>query len=78
MKHKALQANDINQVLAPVLLPEQDRNFDMKMSWMTSVFELAMKCLAISPDERINMIEAAATLKKIKAKVETRVTRRSQ
>ncbi|XP_042033012.1 receptor kinase-like protein Xa21 isoform X2 [Salvia splendens] len=73
---EALQANDINQVLAPALLPEQDRNFDMKMNWLTSVFELAMKCLAISPSERINMIEAAATLKKIKAKIETRVTRR--
>ncbi|XP_047959459.1 LRR receptor-like serine/threonine-protein kinase FLS2 [Salvia hispanica] len=73
---EALQANDIYKVLAPTLLLEQDRNFDMKMNWLTLVFELAMKCLAISPDERIKMIEAAATLKKIKAKVVTRVTKR--
>ncbi|XP_047961906.1 probable LRR receptor-like serine/threonine-protein kinase At3g47570 [Salvia hispanica] len=59
---ESLQANEISQVLAPAMLPERDRHFDMKMNWMTSVFELAMKCLAISPDERINMIEAASTL----------------
>ncbi|XP_042033544.1 putative receptor-like protein kinase At3g47110 [Salvia splendens] len=75
---EALQANEISQVFAPALLPARDRHFDKKMIGITSVFELAMKCLAISPDERINMIEAAATLKKIKETVETRVTRSQQ
>ncbi|XP_042033547.1 probable LRR receptor-like serine/threonine-protein kinase At3g47570 [Salvia splendens] len=75
---EALLANEIIQVLAPALLPVRDRHFDMKMSEITSVFELAMKCLGISPDERINMIEAEATLKRIKAKFVIRVTTRPQ
>ena len=74
----ALEANAINQVLAPALLSEEDGHFIMKHNWMISVFELAMKCLAVLPNERINMIEAAATLKKIKAEVARRVTIRGQ
>ncbi|XP_047959647.1 receptor kinase-like protein Xa21 isoform X2 [Salvia hispanica] len=68
---EALEATEIYQIAAHALLSEEDRQFDMKVNWMKSVFELAMKCLVILPDERIDMVEAAAALKKIKAKVET-------
>lgn len=62
--HEALERGAINDVADPALHSTEDQEC------VTSVFNLAMKCLAISPRKRINMIEAAATLKKIKAIVE--------
>lgn len=62
---EALERNAINDVADPALHSTQDQEC------VSSVFDLAMKCLAISPKKRIDMIEAAATLKKIKATVET-------
>ncbi|KAL8482269.1 hypothetical protein ACS0TY_028431 [Phlomoides rotata] len=58
---EALERNAINDVADPALQSVEDQEC------VSSVFDLAMKCLAMSPKNRINMEEAAATLKKIKA-----------
>ncbi|KAH6826231.1 hypothetical protein C2S53_001668 [Perilla frutescens var. hirtella] len=66
---EALEADAIGEVVAPGLLSREDQHFVAKEQCVTSIFDLAMKCLPILPNERINMIEAAATLQKIKATV---------
>ncbi|XP_042034293.1 receptor kinase-like protein Xa21 [Salvia splendens] len=64
---EALEENTATQVMAPALLSMEDEHYSAKEKCMLSTFELAMKCLAVSADERINMIEAAAALHKIYA-----------
>ncbi|XP_042036299.1 putative receptor-like protein kinase At3g47110 [Salvia splendens] len=64
---EALEENAATQVMAPALLSMEDEHYSAKEKCMLSTFELAMKCLAVSADERINMIEAAAALHKIYA-----------
>ncbi|KAG8364936.1 hypothetical protein BUALT_Bualt18G0050500 [Buddleja alternifolia] len=61
-----LQENAIIEVVAPGLLTREDRHFFAKEQCVSSVFGLAMDCLAFSPDERINMIQIVAALEKIK------------
>lgn len=65
----ALQENAIHEVVAPGLLSRDDQDFDSKEQCVWSVFELAMKCVAFTPEERTSMIEVVATLHKIKHKV---------
>ncbi|KAL3641371.1 hypothetical protein CASFOL_016339 [Castilleja foliolosa] len=68
---EALQENTVSEVAAIDLLPkEEDRYFYVKKECASSVFRLAMKCLAIAPRERINMIETVAALQRIKAEVD--------
>ncbi|XP_042035675.1 putative receptor-like protein kinase At3g47110 [Salvia splendens] len=64
---EALEENTATQVMASDLLSMEDQHYSAKEKCMLSTFELAMKCLAVSADERINMIEAAAALHKIYA-----------
>ncbi|PIN15307.1 Serine/threonine protein kinase [Handroanthus impetiginosus] len=67
---RALQENAIIRVVDPCLLAseDQDQHFSIKEEHcVSSIFGLAMKCLAVSPKERINMIETVASLQKIKA-----------
>ncbi|XP_042035865.1 putative receptor-like protein kinase At3g47110 isoform X2 [Salvia splendens] len=68
---ESLQKNSVP--IAPALLSSEDRDLCAKEQCMLSIFELAMKCLAAAPQERINMIEAANTLQRIYA---TTVTER--
>ncbi|XP_042034612.1 probable LRR receptor-like serine/threonine-protein kinase At3g47570 [Salvia splendens] len=68
---ESLQENSVP--IAPVFLSSEDRDLCAKEQCVLSIFELAMKCLANTPHERINMIEAANTLQRIYA---TRVTKR--
>ncbi|KAH6765225.1 hypothetical protein C2S51_016474 [Perilla frutescens var. frutescens] len=75
---EALEADAIDEVVASGLLSREDRNFIAKERCLSSIFDLAMKCSVISRDERINMIQVAATLQKIKATVVTTNTRRQQ
>ncbi|KAG8378350.1 hypothetical protein BUALT_Bualt08G0128200 [Buddleja alternifolia] len=63
-----LQENAVNEVVAPGLLTREDRQFSAKEQCVSSVFRLAMECLAFSPEERINMIQLVAALQKIKTK----------
>ena len=65
---KALNENAISVVVASVLVSIEDGQFSAKLECVTSVFELAMKCLAFLPHERINMKQVVAALQKIKAK----------
>ncbi|KAL8504451.1 hypothetical protein ACS0TY_015861 [Phlomoides rotata] len=68
---KALQENAVARVLAPGLLQveEDHRFFTLKKQCVLSVFELAMKCLVVSPQERVNMIEIGVILHKVKTRV---------
>ncbi|XP_073035905.1 uncharacterized protein [Primulina eburnea] len=64
---EALQENIVTEIAAAGLLDQEDRHFCWSHQCLSSIFDLAMKCLAISPQERINMIETVVTLKKIKS-----------
>ncbi|GFP81314.1 probable LRR receptor-like serine/threonine-protein kinase at3g47570 [Phtheirospermum japonicum] len=75
--HKALQENAVSEVVAPDLLAREDKQFYAKEECVSSIFSLAMRCLVVSP-ERINMIETAAALQRIKANVVVDTTRRQQ
>ncbi|XP_042035969.1 leucine-rich repeat receptor protein kinase EMS1-like isoform X2 [Salvia splendens] len=57
--------------ISPTLLSSEDRDFCAKEQCVLSIYELAMKCLATTPHERINMIEAANTLHMINATMVT-------
>ncbi|GFP81332.1 probable LRR receptor-like serine/threonine-protein kinase at3g47570 [Phtheirospermum japonicum] len=78
--HKALQDYAVSEVAAPGLLTrEQNQHIFAKLEeCVSSILSLAMKCLAIAPDERINMIETVATLKRIKGNIVSGTTRRQQ
>ncbi|XP_042033582.1 LRR receptor-like serine/threonine-protein kinase EFR [Salvia splendens] len=66
---EALEQNTTTELVALALLSREDQHFSAKMQCLLSMFELAMKCLADSADERINMNEAATALHKIYAKI---------
>ncbi|KAG8378358.1 hypothetical protein BUALT_Bualt08G0129100 [Buddleja alternifolia] len=63
-----LQQNSVNEIVAPGLLTRGDQYFSAKEECVSSVFGLAMECLAFSPEERINMIQIVAALQKIKTR----------
>ncbi|XP_057785108.1 putative receptor-like protein kinase At3g47110 [Salvia miltiorrhiza] len=65
----ALQENAISGIVAAGLLSREDPQFSAKLECVESIFELAMKCLAFSPEERINMMQVVAALHKIKDKI---------
>ncbi|KAL3641347.1 hypothetical protein CASFOL_016315 [Castilleja foliolosa] len=69
--YKSLQENAVTEVVALGLLArEEDQNLCAKLEeCASSIFSLAMKCLIVSPDQRINMIETGVSLHRIKAKV---------
>ncbi|KAL3655534.1 hypothetical protein CASFOL_001320 [Castilleja foliolosa] len=53
--HKAIQENAVIEVANPDLLARDDQlRFCVIEERISSVFSVAMKCLAVSPDERIN------------------------
>ncbi|KAI3465374.1 hypothetical protein Pfo_022037 [Paulownia fortunei] len=64
---EALQENAVSEVMAPGLVAREDQHFCVKEQCVSSIFDLAMKCLAVSPQERLNMIQTVAALQKIKA-----------
>ncbi|KAG8378343.1 hypothetical protein BUALT_Bualt08G0127500 [Buddleja alternifolia] len=63
-----LQQNAVNEIVTPGLLTREDQHFSSKEKCVSSVFRLAMECLAFSPEERINTIEIVAALQKIKSR----------
>ncbi|XP_047961123.1 putative receptor-like protein kinase At3g47110 isoform X1 [Salvia hispanica] len=67
---KALEENGISEIVASGLLSRADRHFPANEQCVSSIFDLAMKCLAFSPGQRINMVQAAAALQKFRAVVE--------
>ncbi|KAL8482006.1 hypothetical protein ACS0TY_028236 [Phlomoides rotata] len=69
----ALQENAGSEIVAPGLLSSEDQHFSAKEECVSSVFDMAMNCLAFSPDKRINMIQVVAALRKIKTKVTTAI-----
>ncbi|XP_057793099.1 probable LRR receptor-like serine/threonine-protein kinase At3g47570 [Salvia miltiorrhiza] len=68
---EALQENAVSEIVASGLLSRDDEDFSNKEICVSSIFELAMKCLAFEAAERINMVQLVASLNKIKAKVTT-------
>ncbi|XP_047958002.1 putative receptor-like protein kinase At3g47110 isoform X4 [Salvia hispanica] len=73
---EALDQNVATQMVAPELLSREDQHFSTKVQCLLSIFILAMKCLAVSADERINMIEATSALHKIYATIVAGTERR--
>ncbi|KAL3619768.1 hypothetical protein CASFOL_034680 [Castilleja foliolosa] len=67
--HRAIQENAVIEVAAPDLLARDDQHFGANEECISSVFGLAMKCLVVTPVERINMLETVAALQRIKTKV---------
>ncbi|GER37846.1 leucine-rich receptor-like protein kinase family protein [Striga asiatica] len=57
------------EVLGPGLLSPDGPHFEARKKCVSSVFELAMKCTAESPDERINMVQAVAAVHNIRAEL---------
>ncbi|KAG8378391.1 hypothetical protein BUALT_Bualt08G0132600 [Buddleja alternifolia] len=66
---EALQENAVTEIVAPGLLAREDQWFSANEKCISSIFGLAMECLAVSPEDRINMIETVAALQKIKTKL---------
>ncbi|XP_042036473.1 probable LRR receptor-like serine/threonine-protein kinase At3g47570 isoform X2 [Salvia splendens] len=66
---ESIQENSVP--IAPAMLSSEDQDFCAKEQCVLSIYELAMKCLATTPHERINMIEAANTLQRIYATMVT-------
>ncbi|XP_042034890.1 putative receptor-like protein kinase At3g47110 [Salvia splendens] len=62
---EALEQNAAAEIVASTLLSTEDQHYSAKEQCLLSIFQLAMKCLAVSADDRINMIEAAAGLHRI-------------
>ncbi|CAA0829160.1 Probable LRR receptor-like serine/threonine-protein kinase [Striga hermonthica] len=75
---QAIRENTVAKIVGPNLLASDDHHFQSKEECLSSIFGLAMKCLAVMPDERIKMMETTATLQKIKAKVVADTTSRQQ
>ncbi|PRQ32048.1 hypothetical protein RchiOBHm_Chr5g0042071 [Rosa chinensis] len=65
----SLDAGAVVKVVDATLLGiEEDHDFVSKRECLSSVMRLAVACSADSPEERVNMQVALATLKKIKIK----------
>ncbi|KAL8485154.1 hypothetical protein ACS0TY_027449 [Phlomoides rotata] len=54
---RALQEIAVSKIVAPGLVSREDRYFSAKEQCVSSVFDMAMKCLSFTPDESINMIQ---------------------
>jgi LRR receptor-like serine/threonine-protein kinase FLS2 len=65
----SLFADAIIEVIdTDLLATNEDHDFVSKRNCLSSVMRLAIACSANSPEERVNMQEALAMLKKIKTK----------
>lgn len=53
-------------IIDDTLLQPEEIDFDKKLSCLTSILELALNCTAESPNERLNMKDVLANIKKIK------------
>ncbi|KAL8485945.1 hypothetical protein ACS0TY_028016 [Phlomoides rotata] len=72
---EAVERNAISEVVNPALLSKEDPHLLPKE--FRSVFHLAMKCIANSPSDRINMIEVVFLLQNIKYNIDSEMTRKS-
>ncbi|GER51710.1 leucine-rich receptor-like protein kinase family protein [Striga asiatica] len=75
---EALRQNAVAEVVVPDLLASGDQHLSATEECVSSILHLAMKCLPVLPDERIDMIEAAAALQRIKAKILAETSTRQQ
>ncbi|CAA0809801.1 Probable LRR receptor-like serine/threonine-protein kinase [Striga hermonthica] len=75
---EALRENAVAKIVGTHLLASDDQHFHAREECVSSIFGLAMRCLAVMPDERINMTETTTTLQRIKAKVVADTTSRQQ
>ncbi|KAL3641342.1 hypothetical protein CASFOL_016310 [Castilleja foliolosa] len=77
---KSLQENAITEVVDLDLLAreEDQHSYEELEECVSSIFSLAMKCLVVSANERINMIETVAALKRIETKVVKTGTKRTK
>ncbi|KAA8519632.1 hypothetical protein F0562_013923 [Nyssa sinensis] len=71
LKHwvNELLPNAIIQIVDANLLRPEEKHFSTKVQSVSSIMELALDCCAESPQERINMNDVEATLRKIRLKL---------
>ncbi|KAL2494669.1 putative LRR receptor-like serine/threonine-protein kinase [Forsythia ovata] len=60
--------NAIIQIADPGLLRPQEENLTAKLQLISSIMELAFKCCAESPEERINVKDVLSALNKIRSR----------
>ena len=65
----------IIEVIDGNVLSRDDAHFSVKEHYMKSIMELAISCCAESPEERINIKDVVATLKKVKVEFQTNIQR---
>ncbi|KAL8485717.1 hypothetical protein ACS0TY_027847 [Phlomoides rotata] len=70
---ETLRQNAISEIVAPGLISREDEHESV-----SSILDMAMKCLAFLPHERIDMIRVVAHLHKIKAKLQVNSRRNRQ
>ncbi|GFZ19499.1 cysteine-rich RLK (RECEPTOR-like protein kinase) 37 [Actinidia rufa] len=58
--------NNIIQVADTNLLRPEEEDYSVKVQCVSSIMELALNCSTVSPEERINMKDVLASLKKIR------------
>ncbi|XP_057483878.1 probable LRR receptor-like serine/threonine-protein kinase At3g47570 [Actinidia eriantha] len=58
--------NKIIQVVDTNLLRPKEEDYSVKVQCVSSIMELALNCSTVSPEERINMKDVLASLKKIR------------
>lgn len=61
--------NALTRITDPRLLKQEEEHLTEKLECLSSIMGLALKCSMGSPDERINMENVVAVLKKIKFKL---------
>lgn len=66
---RATQNDGINEVVVPGLLSQGNGYYNEKVNCVSNIFDLAMKCLAFSAEERINMRQVVAALHRINAQL---------
>ncbi|XP_027155139.1 LRR receptor-like serine/threonine-protein kinase FLS2 [Coffea eugenioides] len=59
------------QVIDGNLLRQQDKHFNEKLECVSMIFKLALSCCTECPQDRINMKEVVAALKKIKRQLDS-------
>ncbi|XP_059295063.1 receptor kinase-like protein Xa21 [Lycium ferocissimum] len=67
--HNSLPMSWPDHIIDADLLTLDEKNFNQKLQFVSSIMELAMNCTANIPVERMKMTDVVASLKKIKQKL---------
>ncbi|CAI9093631.1 OLC1v1029180C1 [Oldenlandia corymbosa var. corymbosa] len=67
--NNAMSADSILGVIDTNLLTRTEEHFDEKLKCLLSIMELALKCVCVSPKDRVSMAEVLPSLEKIRLKL---------